>query len=175
MELWDAYRKDGSMAGITLVRGQPIPKGLYHLVCEVLVRHTDGSYLCMKRSLQKPNYPSYWEATAGGSALKGETALQSVERELWEETGLKGTGFHPVACHLIERDDRCIFYSYVCTVDCEKSAVRLQPGETEDFCWMDEAQFMRFINSGRMIPPQMQRYCSYWVKKGYVMPTNNQG
>ena len=56
MELWDAYSKNGELTGDTLVRGEEIPQGLYHLVCEVLVRHIDGSFLCMKRSVQKPNY-----------------------------------------------------------------------------------------------------------------------
>ena len=89
MEKWDAYTRDGIRTEVELTRGEPIPEGLYHLVCEVLVRHVDGSYLCMKRSMLKPNYPGYYEATAGGSALKDEDKLQCVKRELEEETGYK--------------------------------------------------------------------------------------
>ena len=87
MELWDAYTRDGVKTGETLVRDEQIPKGRYHLVCEVLVRHVDGEYLCMIRSRQKPNYPLYPECTAGGSALKGEDVLACARRELLEETG----------------------------------------------------------------------------------------
>ena len=43
MELWDAYDEYGNQTGETLVRGEEIPDGLYHMVCEVLVRHADGS------------------------------------------------------------------------------------------------------------------------------------
>ena len=75
MELWDALYKDGTLAGRDLVRGEPVPEGLYHLVCEILVRHTDGTYLMMRRNLEKEGYPGYWETTAGGSALKGEDLL----------------------------------------------------------------------------------------------------
>ena len=57
MELWDAYDKDGRRTGGTLVRGEAIADGLYHLVCEVLVRHKDGSYLCMQRAQSKKGYP----------------------------------------------------------------------------------------------------------------------
>lgn len=39
MELWDAYTRDGQPTGDLLVRGEKIPQGLYHIVCEVLVRH----------------------------------------------------------------------------------------------------------------------------------------
>ena len=33
MELWDAYDRDEKRTGGELVRGEPIPDGLYHLVC----------------------------------------------------------------------------------------------------------------------------------------------
>ena len=73
MEIWDGYLIDGSLAQRDLVRGEPIPIGLYHLVCEILVRHIDGDYLLMRRDLRKVNYGGYYEATAGGSALKVKT------------------------------------------------------------------------------------------------------
>ena len=82
MELWDAYTRNGAKTGGVLVRGQRMWPGIYHLVCEVLVRHIDGSYLCMIRSRQKPNYPLYPECTAGGSALLGEDPLTCIRREL---------------------------------------------------------------------------------------------
>ena len=53
MEIWDGYNIDGSLAGVDLVRGEKIPDGLYHLVCEVLVQHTDGDFLLMKRDLRQ--------------------------------------------------------------------------------------------------------------------------
>ena len=45
MEIWDGYLSDGTLAGIDLERGKPIPDGLYFLAVEILVRHTDGDYL----------------------------------------------------------------------------------------------------------------------------------
>ena len=42
MEIWDAYYRDGTLAGVDLIRVEDVPDGLYHLICEVLVRHTDG-------------------------------------------------------------------------------------------------------------------------------------
>ena len=85
MELWDAY--DGEfrrIQGVSLVRGEPIPAGIYHLVCEVLVRHTDGSYLLMRRDPRK-HHGGLWESTAGGSALQGEAPLDCARRELRTE------------------------------------------------------------------------------------------
>ena len=90
MELWDAYDSEMKVIeGMTLVRGEEasIPAGVYHLVSHILVEHVDGTYLLMQRDPRK-SYPNMWEATAGGSALKGETAEDCARRELREETGI---------------------------------------------------------------------------------------
>lgn len=167
MELWDAYTRDGQKTGGTLVRGEPVPDGLYHLVCEVLVRHRDGSYLCMKRSSAKPNFPGYYEATAGGSALRGEDKWQCIRRELAEETGIRWEEFEEVACHITD-DGHCIFHSFVCTVDWPKDAIRLQEGETEDYRWMTEPEFIDFVRGDDMVPSQKRRLRDYFVKLGYL-------
>lgn len=64
MELWDAYNKNEEKAGVDLIRGEEIPKGLYHLVVSTVVRHKDGTYLLLRRSEnceRKPVFePSGW-------------------------------------------------------------------------------------------------------------------
>ena len=88
MELWDAYDRDfKKIQGVTLVRGEVIPEGFFHLVCEIIVRHIDGSYLIMQRDKRK-HLGGMWEATAGGSALQGEEPAICAARELYEETGI---------------------------------------------------------------------------------------
>ena len=80
MERWDAYdRNFRKVEGVTLIRGEPIPEGLCHLVCDVLVRHCDGTYLLMQRDRRK-HYGGMWEATAGGSALQNETPMECAVR-----------------------------------------------------------------------------------------------
>ena len=69
MENWDGYLTDGNLANRDLFRDE-LPKGLYHLVSAILVRHIYGDYLLIKRDARKPNYGGYYEAPAGGSALK---------------------------------------------------------------------------------------------------------
>ena len=96
MEIWDGYWEDGSLANIDLVRGEPIPNGIYHMVCEILVRHTDGDYLLMQRDFRKSNFGGYYEATAGGSALKGEDKITCAKRELFEETGIEANSLEEI-------------------------------------------------------------------------------
>ena len=165
MEIWDAYDREGHRTGEKLVRGQPIPEGRYHLVCDILVRHRDGSYLCMRRDRNKEGFPGRLEATAGGSALEGEDEFACACRELKEETGLDAGRFTLIG---YSRNRNTLYRSFLCLVDCDKNAVLLQPGEMEACCWMPEEAFIRFVNSGEMIPTQRRRYDRWLRKMGYV-------
>ena len=155
MELWDAYDREGRVTGGTLIRDEAIPEGLYHLVCEALVRHADGSYLCMQRDFRKPAYPGCWEVTAGGSALKGEDALTCVHRELLEETGIDCEAFTFAGRTVIPGT---IYMAYTCTVDADKASVRLQEGETVAYRWVSEADWPAFLREEKVIPAQLMRY-----------------
>lgn len=165
MEIWDGYLADGTLAHQDLVRGEPIPKGLYHLVCEILVKHIDGDYLLMQRDPRKPNYGGFYEATAGGSALKGEERLPCAIRELREETGIISNELAEIG-RFTSHDT--IYFNYICITDCNKSSVKLQEGETVSYKWVSESDFVAFINSDQMIPSQRIHYGNYFFKMGYI-------
>lgn len=165
MEIWDGYYPDGSLAYVDLIRGEPIPDSLRHLVCDILVRHTDGDYLLMKRDTKKPNYGGYFEATAGGSALKGEDTLTCAKRELAEETGIVCDKLTEVGVYVTHDT---IYHSYLCVTACDKTSVTLQDGETIGYKWLSEEGFIRFVNSDEMIPSQRTRYRSYLTDMGYL-------
>ena len=165
VEIWDAYLLDGTLAGCDLVRGEPIPEGLYHLVSEILVRHVDGDYLLMQRDPRKPNYGGYFEATAGGSALKGEDVLSCARRELREETGIESGKLTKIG-RFVSCDT--IYETFLCVTDCKKDTVKLQEGETVSYKWVSEGEFAEFVNSTDMIDVQYQRYEPYFQKMGYV-------
>lgn len=165
MEIWDAYLPDGTLAGCDLVRGEPIPAGLRHLVSEVLVRHTDGDYLLMRRDPRKRAYGGYLEATAGGSALKGEDAIACAKRELREETGITAGTFTNIGRFV---SHNTIYEIFLCVTDCDKDSITLQEGETVAYKWLDEAQFAAFVNSDAMIDVQFRRYEPYLKQMGYI-------
>jgi len=133
MELWDAYDKDGRrIPGVILTRGEPIPAGLYHLVSNVIVRHTDGTFLLMRRDPKK-SFGGMWEATAGGSALQNETPKECAARELFEETGIRASRLTEVGRIA---DQNTIFVEFLCETDCKKDGIVLQAGETVDYKWV---------------------------------------
>ena len=165
MEIWDGYLVDGTLAGRDLVRGEPIPQGLFHLVSEILVRHVDGDYLLMQRDPRKPNYAGYYEATAGGSALKGEDKLSCARRELLEETGISAGVLTQIGRY-VSHDT--IYYNFLCVTGCDKSSVALQEAETVSYKWIPEKDFIAFINSDEMIDVQKARYREYFMRMGYL-------
>lgn len=159
VELWDAYNRDGNPAGRDLIRGEPIPDGLCHIVCEILVRHTDGSYLLMQRDFNKEGYAGMFEASAGGSVLKGETAYDGAIRELKEETGIIADKLTRIYC--VYNGRHAILHGFLCVTDCDKSSVSLQEGETISYKWLDKEKFIEFINSEESIKEQQDRLTPY--------------
>ena len=168
METWDLYTAEGQRTGMTMTRGEKVPEGYFHMVCDVLIRHTDGDYLLMLRSREKKVYPGRWESTCGGSALAGEDALTAALRELREETGIVLEHLEEID-RSVQRHFNSIHYSFLGITDCPKDSVTLQPGETEGYQWVSEAEFKEFVNSD--IIPSVKRYLLPWLKKmGYVSP-----
>lgn len=148
MELWDAYYLDGTKAGVDLMRGQPIPPEYRHAVTEILVLHQDGSILLMQRDFCKPFYPGYWEASAGGSVLKGESFLEGAKRELWEETGLQEMVLQELYCDVTADT---IYRGFLCITTANKDSILLQPGETIAYRWVNAAEFQELLAKGLCI------------------------
>lgn len=144
MELWDAYLEDGTLTNTKLVRGQKIPKGMFHLVSEVIVRHVDGSFLLMQRDYQKPNLPGMFEVSAGGSALVGENAYEAAVRELKEETGIITTKLEPIYTY---QNNNTIYCGYLCITGCKKDSICLQKGETISYKWISKEELLHFVKS----------------------------
>ncbi len=135
MEIWDAYdSKLNKIDGMTLVRGEEIPDGYFHLCSEIIVRHTDGSYLIMQRDKRK-HLGGMWEATAGGSALQGEDPLACARRELQEETGITADELIEIG-RVLHHGHKTYYVDYLCITDADKNSIVLQEGETMAFKWV---------------------------------------
>ena len=142
MELWDAYNRDfKKIQGITLVRGEAIPEGFFHLVCDIIVRHSNGSYLIMQRDKRK-HLGGLWEATAGGSALQGEDPLTCACRELHEETGIASDHVIEIG-RVIHYGRQSLYVEYLCVTDIDENDIVLQEGETADYKWITADELRR--------------------------------
>ena len=155
MELWDAYNSDFvRIPGVVLIRGESIPEGMYHLVCDVIVRHTDGDYLLMQRDPRK-HYGGMWEATAGGSALQGEAPLECALRELREETGSPADTLSGVG--KTTDGTQTIYMEYLCVTDAEKDSITLQEGETVAYKWVSREELTQ-MKKDQLVTERMQKF-----------------
>ncbi|MBR6392881.1 MAG: NUDIX domain-containing protein [Eubacterium sp.] len=135
MELWDAYDESlNKIDDVVLIRGEQIPSNCFHLVCEIIVKHKDGSYLIMQRDNRK-HFGGMWEATAGGSALQGENPLSCARRELREETGIIADNLVEIG-RVLHHGHKSFYVEYLCITDVDKDSIVLQEGETSDYKWI---------------------------------------
>ena len=162
MEIWDLYDEEGRRTGETWERSRmkEIPKGRYHLVCDILIRHRDGTFLLTLRDSRKEAFPGCWEASAGGAAQAGETPEEAARREMREETGLEAEKLELIG---ITRNPktRSTVYAYLVVVDCPKDAIRLQEGETVDYQWTEAEAFLGLIPKEPVLQKQYPRYKRY--------------
>lgn len=160
MEIWDAYCKNGKPAGCDLIRGETVPNGLFHLVSEIIVRHADGSFLAMQRDYSKKHYGGFWEVSAGGAVLKGENSFDGAVRELLEETGISCNNLKRIY-NILSDKYPCIYCGYVCTVDCDKNAVKLQKGETTAYKWVESRHIIDFLTGKDYVSLNKERVLPY--------------
>ena len=142
MELNDIYDKNRNRTGRVHRRGSKWGAGEYGLVVCVWVHDGKGNLLMTRRAPQK-SFSHTWE-NSGGAARAGETSLQAIRRELFEETGIRAeeTDFE----YLSTTQDVHFFYDHYCLkaeVPAEK--IVLQPGETDAVKWVSFAQVHEMI------------------------------
>ena len=87
MEFNDIYDENRQRTGRLHRRGNRWHKGEYGLVVCVWVYDGKGNILLTRRAPGK-SFAGTWE-NSGGAAKAGESILQAIVRELFEETGIQ--------------------------------------------------------------------------------------
>ncbi|MDO5436486.1 MAG: NUDIX domain-containing protein [Clostridia bacterium] len=150
MELWSLRDRNRMMTGETMIRGDKIPEGRYHLVVHCACFSGDRM-LIQKRQPFKRGWSGLWDITMGGSAVMGEDSSTAVQRELEEEVGIHheftgipamtvsfGRGFDDI--WIIERDDIDI------------TTLKLQESEVEKVAWATKDEILKMIEEKEFIP-----------------------
>ena len=155
MELWDLYDGNRHSLGWTIQRGMPHPAGTYHLVVSVWVTNSRGELLLTLRAPEKEQYPGLWE-NQGGSVLAGEESLPAVQRELYEETGirLEASAFTLLGTSL---EKTAMVDIYAVRTDIPTEDICLQPGETVAAQWVTPLQFEAMAAAGQISDAALRR------------------
>ena len=157
-EMYDACDQAGNPLGYALVRGDPIPEGVWHLVVEVFSVTAGGRVLVTRRHPDK-SWGGYWEYTAG------ERPREAARRELLEETGIAVSEeeLHPVYVESRRSIEGypCIYHSFFQVFDPAEQTIRLQEGETVDFRLLPYDQFKEFLFTEEFTDPIRRRFLDH--------------
>ena len=147
MEYNDIYDHNRQLTGRIHKRGTPWQPGEYGLVVCVWVYDGNGKFLLTRRAKGK-SFAGTWE-NSGGAAKAGESSLEAIVRELYEETGIRAEASE---FELLETDmDKYTFYDHYAL----KRAVHLKdvvllPGETDGVQWASFGKIHWMIHSGKI-------------------------
>lgn len=167
MELWDIYDKDRSKTGKTMVRGEEFAEGCYHMVVHVCIFNAKGEMLIQQRQPFKEGWPDMWDVTVGGSAVSGESSQGAIERELFEEIGLRHD-FQKIRPQLTINFDKGFNDIYLIEREVDLDSLCLQPEEVQRVKWASQEEIFRMMESGEFIPyyePLLQLL--FEMRKGY--------
>lgn len=142
MEWNDIYDSERRRTGRVHRRGTRWRPGEFGLVVCVWVYDGQGRVLLTRRAPGK-SYEGTWE-NSGGAAQAGESSLQAITRELFEETGIRAK---PEEFELIATDrDKNTFFDFYCLK--RRTAIEdivLLPGETDGAQWVTLEQVHEMI------------------------------
>lgn len=147
MEWNDIYDSNRKLTGRTHRRGTKWAPGEYGLVVCVWVHDGKGNLLMTRRAPQK-SFAHTWE-NPGGAAKAGETSLQAIKRELFEETGIRAEeqDFELLST---SRDHHFFYDHYCLKAEVPVEQIVLQPGETDAVKWVSFAQAHEMVKAKKI-------------------------
>lgn len=151
MELWDVYNRDKTKSGKTMARGEKIEKGDYRLVVHACIFNSKGEMLIQQRQPFKSGWSNMWDITVGGSAISGETSQTAIEREIFEEIGLK-INLQNVQPHLTINFDSGFDDVYLIERDINIDSLVLQYEEVQQVKWAALGEILKKLDDGTFIP-----------------------
>ncbi len=147
----------------TVERGAVRPLGIATQAVHLVGLAPDGRIWVQQRAADKPTHPGMWDTLMGGMVAARDTVEQAVERETWEEAGLRLAqlqGLRHGGHVLFERPsdeaegqgfmrERIDWYS--ATVP-EALRPDNQDGEVQAFALVERAQLLQWLPQGRFTP-----------------------
>lgn len=145
-EMWDLYNLNGEPQGRTIVRGDHLNEGDYHLVVQVWVKNARGEYLIQNRADHVKQAPGIW-ATTAGSVVAGETSRIGAIRELAEELGIRAFP-HELRKMYQDRSRDALGTAWLLERDVADEEICLQVEEVAEIMWADQDVIRKMVDQG---------------------------
>ncbi len=151
MELWDVYTKDRIKTDRTMIRGEKILSGDYHLVVHACIFNSKNEMLIQQRQPFKSSWGNMWDITVGGSAVSGDNSQTAIQREVYEEIGLK-LDFENILPHITLNFNQGFDDIYLIEKDIDITKLKLQYEEVQAVKWATIDEIYKMLNEGKFIP-----------------------
>lgn len=144
MEKRDLYDKNRNLTGNTIYKDEEIPDNNYIVVVLAFFQNSEGKFLMQKRSQRKNGK---WAST-GGHPKSGETSIQGIITEIYEEIGLSVKPQELDLIHSGRQDVEHVFFDiYYVKKDFDETNLVLQKEEVESVKWFSYNEVMQLINN----------------------------
>ncbi len=150
MELWDLYDENRQKTGKVVERGEKCPAGLCHLVVHVCIFNRAGEMLIQQRAASKKSWPNAWDITLGGCAVKGESSVQAIQRELYEELGIRHDFSNERAFFTINFENGFDDY-YLIEKDVDLEDIKFVDNEVQNIKWASKDEILQKIKNKEFI------------------------
>ena len=126
-------------------------KAELHRAFSIFIFNTKGEMLIQQRQPFKDGWPNMWDITVGGSAVSGDDSGKAIERETWEELGLK-IDFSQERPAMTISFPQGFDDMYVLTRDIDLNDLKLQEEEVQRVKWADQEEILKMLKEGTFIP-----------------------
>jgi isopentenyldiphosphate isomerase len=151
MEIWDIYDQNRMKTGATIERGSKLGDNEYHLVVHVCLFNPAGKMLIQQRQSFKDGWPNWWDVSAGGSALAGETSQEAAAREILEEIGYKTNLSNQRPSFTVSFQTGFNDF-YLIEDDVDITQLVLQKEEVQAIKWASKEEILQMMDAQEFVP-----------------------
>ncbi|EOI04959.1 hypothetical protein UAY_00660 [Enterococcus moraviensis ATCC BAA-383] len=151
MEYMDIYTSEKQRTSKIHTRDHVMNDGDYRFVVSVLIFNSAGKLLIQKRQSSKTSWANWWDYTAGGAVITGESLYEAAQRELLEETGII-VDLKDVPSRLTVSFEEGWDEIYFVTKDIALNELVLQEEEVSEMKWVTEQEYLQMLNQNEFIP-----------------------
>ena len=153
MEYFDVFDKDRNFLGYTKERGSKLEGNEYNMGIEIWI-FNDKKLLLTQRSIEK-SHPLEWEVP-GGCSQKGETSIDTLEREVKEEIGVDINDEYKLLGTELYKKQFVDMYKSNIKVDLSK--IKLQAEEVSDIKFVTKEEFLEMAKNDKIVKSVYNRY-----------------
>lgn len=153
MQVLDVYDKYKNLTGKKILKNNynELSSNEYTLFAYVAIFNNENEMLIQKRQDNLDRHPNFWDISASGHVVSGETSDEAIERKLYEELGHKHKFLEDIAYFTINAN-KSFGDVYIINEDININNLRLDYTKVQNVTWATKDEILQLIEEGKFIP-----------------------